>query len=118
MVIVFFKQKTAYVLRIIDWSSDVCSSDLITPMGETATFAATLKGSSDAKPILLLGHMDVVEADAKDWTRDPFVSVEENGYIFGRGSEDNKFDVAMMVDRKSVGKGKSVSVRVGLGGCR
>ncbi|MBB5705506.1 M20/M25/M40 family metallo-hydrolase [Sphingopyxis panaciterrulae] len=69
----------------------------ITPMGETATFAATLKGSSDAKPILLLGHMDVVEADAKDWTRDPFVPVEENGYIFGRGSEDNKFDVAMMV---------------------
>src|SRR3546814_2575123 len=41
--------------------------------------------------------MDVVEADAKDWTRDPFVPVEENGYIFGRGSEDNKFDVAMMV---------------------
>src|SRR3546814_17364462 len=66
-------------------------------MGETATFAATLKGSSDAKPILLLGHMDVVEADAKDWTRDPFVPVEENGYIFGRGSEDNKLDVEMMV---------------------
>ena len=41
--------------------------------------------------------MDVVEADAKDWTRDPFVPVEENGYIFGRGSEDNKFDVSMMV---------------------
>src|SRR3546814_16629065 len=66
-------------------------------MGETAAFAATLKGSSDAKPILRLGHMDVVEADAKDWTRDPFVPVEETGYIFGRGSEDNKFDVAMMV---------------------
>lgn len=69
----------------------------ITPIGETASFAATLKGSSAEKPILLLGHMDVVEADAKDWTRDPFVPVEENGYIFGRGSEDNKFDVAMMV---------------------
>src|SRR3546814_266131 len=69
----------------------------ITPMGEPATLDATLKGSSDAKPSLLLGHMDVVEADAKDWTRDPFVPVEENGYIFGRGSEDNKFDVAMMV---------------------
>ncbi|MGV1684681.1 M20/M25/M40 family metallo-hydrolase [Sphingopyxis sp. NJF-3] len=69
----------------------------ITPIGETATLAATLRGSSAEKPILLLGHMDVVEADAKDWTRDPFVPVEENGYIFGRGSEDNKFDVAMMV---------------------
>ena len=69
----------------------------ITPMGETATFAATLQGTTGQKPIVLLGHMDVVEADPKDWTRDPFVPVEENGYIFGRGSEDNKFDVSMMV---------------------
>ena len=69
----------------------------IAPMGETATFAATLQGTTKQKPILLLGHMDVVEADPKDWTRDPFVPVEENGYIFGRGSEDNKFDVAMMI---------------------
>ena len=69
----------------------------IPPMGETATFAATLAGTTKQKPIVLLGHMDVVEADPKDWTRDPFVPVEENGYIFGRGSEDNKFDIAMMV---------------------
>ena len=69
----------------------------ITPMGETATFAATLHGTTKQKPIVLLGHMDVVEADPKDWTRDPFVPVEEDGYIFGRGSEDNKFDIAMMV---------------------
>src|SRR3546814_8429633 len=41
--------------------------------------------------------MDVVQADPKYWTRDPFVPVEENGYIFGRGSEDTKFDIAMMV---------------------
>src|SRR3546814_19832443 len=66
-------------------------------MGETATLAATLKGASDAKPILLLGHMDVVEADPGDWERDPFVPVEENGYIFGLGAEDNTFDVAMMI---------------------
>ena len=70
----------------------------ITPMGETATLAATLKGSDPKlKPILLSGHMDVVAANKADWTRDPFVPVEENGYIFGRGAEDNKYDVAMMV---------------------
>ncbi|HKX89146.1 MAG TPA: M20/M25/M40 family metallo-hydrolase, partial [Sphingopyxis sp.] len=69
----------------------------ITPIGETATFAATLHGTGKQKPIVLLGHMDVVEADPKDWTRDPFVPVEGNGYIFGRGSEDDKFDVSMMV---------------------
>src|SRR3546814_16790464 len=51
----------------------------ITPMGETATFAATLHGTTKQKPIILLGHMDVVEADTKEWTRDTFVPVEENG---------------------------------------
>jgi carboxypeptidase PM20D1 len=70
---------------------------IITPVGETATLAATLKGRTRGAPVLMLGHMDVVEADAKDWTRDPFVPVEEGGYIFGRGVEDNKFDIAMMV---------------------
>src|SRR3546814_14405043 len=39
----------------------------ITPMGETATFAATLAGTTTQKPIILLGHMDVVEADPTDW---------------------------------------------------
>jgi carboxypeptidase PM20D1 len=73
------------------------SDIVITPVGETATFAATLKGRTRGKPILLLGHMDVVAAEAKDWTRNPFVPVEEDGYIFGRGVEDNKFDIAMMV---------------------
>jgi len=70
---------------------------VITPMGDTATMTATLKGSTDAKPIVLSGHMDVVEAKAADWARDPFVAVEEGGYIFGRGSEDNKYDVTMLV---------------------
>ena len=70
---------------------------VITPVGETATLAATLKGRTRGAPVLLLGHMDVVAADAKDWSRDPFVPVEEGGFVFGRGVEDNKFDIAMMV---------------------
>jgi acetylornithine deacetylase/succinyl-diaminopimelate desuccinylase-like protein len=71
---------------------------VITPMGETATLAATIPGSDPTlKPIGLIGHMDVVAANRADWTRDPFVPVEEGGYIFGRGAEDNKYDVAMMV---------------------
>ncbi|UNK80249.1 M20/M25/M40 family metallo-hydrolase [Sphingopyxis granuli] len=87
----------AYYAAVLKAAGFADGDIVITPMGETATFAATLKGTTDAKPILLLGHMDVVEADPKDWVRDPFVPVEEGGYIFGRGSEDNKFDVAMMV---------------------
>src|SRR5690606_37328646 len=78
----------AYYAGVLKAAGFADGDIVITPMGETATFAATLKGTTDAKPILLLGHMDVVEADPKDWVRDPFVPVEEGGYIFGLGSED------------------------------
>jgi acetylornithine deacetylase/succinyl-diaminopimelate desuccinylase-like protein len=87
----------AYYAGVLKAAGYADSDIVITPIGETATFAATLAGTGKGKPIVLLGHMDVVEADAKDWTRDPFLPVEEDGYIFGRGSEDNKFDVSMMV---------------------
>ena len=41
--------------------------------------------------------MDVVAAKAEDWERDPFTAVEEKGYLYGRGVEDNKYDISMMV---------------------
>lgn len=69
----------------------------IVPVGETAILMVTWKGSGGAAPIVLNGHMDVVAANPADWTRDPFTPVEEDGYIYGRGSEDNKYDVAVMV---------------------
>ncbi|MEO6581816.1 MAG: M20/M25/M40 family metallo-hydrolase [Sphingomicrobium sp.] len=51
---------------------------------------------STRKPILLLGHMDVVEAKREDWKYDPFVFREEGGYFLGRGTSDMKNgDVAM-----------------------
>lgn len=70
----------------------------IDPLGDTATLMATFPGKDrNRKPILILGHMDVVEARRDDWQRDPFVPVVENGYVFGRGAVDNKFDVSMIV---------------------
>ena len=48
---------------------------------------------STAKPIVLLGHMDVVDALAKDWVRPPFTLVEEEGYFFGRATMDNKYGI-------------------------
>ncbi len=52
---------------------------------------AILSGTSKkAKPMLLLGHLDVVEAKREDWTRDPFTLLEENGYFYARGSADMK----------------------------
>ena len=60
---------------------------------------AILAGSSkQAKPMLLLGHLDVVEAKRADWTRDPFTLVEENGYFYGRGTADMKAMDATWVD--------------------
>lgn len=88
----------AYYADVLKAAGFADGDIVITPMGETATLAATIKGINAAlKPMVMIGHMDVVAADRADWTRDPFVPVEENGYIFGRGSEDNKYDVAMMV---------------------
>jgi carboxypeptidase PM20D1 len=70
----------------------------ITPLGETATLVARYRGTDSArKPILLLGHMDVVEAKREDWERDPFVPVVEDGFVFGRGAMDNKGDVSILV---------------------
>jgi acetylornithine deacetylase/succinyl-diaminopimelate desuccinylase-like protein len=60
---------------------------------------AVLAGSSStAKPMLLLGHLDVVEAKREDWTRDPFTLIEENGYFYGRGAADMKAMDATWID--------------------
>ncbi len=60
---------------------------------------ATLAGTDPrARAILLLAHIDVVEAKREDWARDPFVLVEENGYFYGRGSSDDKAHAAIFTD--------------------
>jgi acetylornithine deacetylase/succinyl-diaminopimelate desuccinylase-like protein len=50
------------------------------------------------KALLLLAHIDVVEARREDWTRDPFKLVEENGYFYARGVIDDKAEAAIWVD--------------------
>ena len=63
------------------------------------SLVAVLKGTdAKSKPMLLLAHIDVVEAKREDWTRDPFKLVEENGYFFGRGTSDDKAQAAIWVD--------------------
>ncbi|NMN07292.1 acetylornithine deacetylase/succinyl-diaminopimelate desuccinylase-like protein [Novosphingobium sp. SG916] len=60
---------------------------------------AVLPGTSKAaKPILLLAHLDVVEAKRADWERDPFTLIEEGGYFYGRGTADDKSMAAIWVD--------------------
>src|ERR1700735_4232116 len=50
------------------------------------------------KAILLLAHLDVIEAKREDWTRDPFKLVEENGWFYGRGVSDDKAQAAIFAD--------------------
>jgi acetylornithine deacetylase/succinyl-diaminopimelate desuccinylase-like protein len=60
---------------------------------------AILKGSDPkAGAILLLAHIDVVEAKREDWERDPFKLVEENGYFYARGAADDKSQAAIWTD--------------------
>jgi acetylornithine deacetylase/succinyl-diaminopimelate desuccinylase-like protein len=54
-------------------------------------------GTGKHKPILLIGHLDVVEAHREDWTTDPFQFVEKDGYFYGRGTQDMKSDDAIFV---------------------
>jgi len=70
----------------------------VVPLGETASLIAKYRGdgSSGKAPILLLGHMDVVEALAKDWVRPPFELTTDGVYFYGRGTVDNKFGVAQL----------------------
>jgi acetylornithine deacetylase/succinyl-diaminopimelate desuccinylase-like protein len=63
------------------------------------SLVAVLPGSDPtAGAVLLLGHIDVVEARREDWTRDPFVLIEEGGYFYGRGTADMKGLDAIWVD--------------------
>jgi acetylornithine deacetylase/succinyl-diaminopimelate desuccinylase-like protein len=66
---------------------------VVTPVDDTAYLIARWPGSDPSlKPLVISGHMDVVEAKTEDWTRDPFIPVVENGYLFGRGATDMKLD--------------------------
>ena len=63
-----------------------------------ALFAEYRGTDPSLKPIMLLAHIDVVEARREDWERDPFTLVEENGYFYARGSSDDKAMAAVWTD--------------------
>ncbi len=62
-----------------------------------ANIVVRYRGTGARKPILLLAHIDVVEAKREDWTTDPFVFVEKDGYFYGRGTADDKAQAAVWV---------------------
>jgi acetylornithine deacetylase/succinyl-diaminopimelate desuccinylase-like protein len=63
---------------------------LLGPSPGKANLVARLRGSGSEAPLLLLAHLDVVEAKREDWSVDPFVLLEKDGFFYGRGTSDDK----------------------------
>src|SRR6266404_4837692 len=59
-----------------------------------ANLIARLKGNGSKRPLLLMGHTDTVQVDPSKWIFPPFSAARDNGYIYGRGTLDNKWQVA------------------------
>jgi acetylornithine deacetylase/succinyl-diaminopimelate desuccinylase-like protein len=72
---------------------------IIVPPGapKKGNLVARYRGTGAKRPVMLLGHLDVVEAKREDWQRDPFKLVEENGYFYARGAADDKAMVAAFI---------------------
>ena len=70
-------------------------------------------GTGGQKPILLLAHIDVVEAKREDWSIDPFLLTEKDGYFYGRGTSDDKAQAAIWVENLIRYKEGTVSARPG-----
>jgi hypothetical protein len=75
---------------------------------------ARLKGNGKKKPLLLMGHLDVVGVERDKWTMDPFAAIIKDGYLYGRGSVDDKsmdaanLEVFLLLHRMKVPRGFSV----------
>jgi acetylornithine deacetylase/succinyl-diaminopimelate desuccinylase-like protein len=75
------------------------ASDVVVlgPNPRKGNMVARLRGTGAHRPVLLIGHLDVVEARREDWTTNPFEFVEKDGYYYGRGTQDMKDGDAIMV---------------------
>jgi acetylornithine deacetylase/succinyl-diaminopimelate desuccinylase-like protein len=67
------------------------------PNSRKGNLVARLHGTGAHKPILFMGHLDVVEARREDWTYDPFKFLEKDGYYYGRGTQDMKSGDAVLM---------------------
>jgi len=67
------------------------------PIERKGNLVARLRGAGARRPILLLAHLDVVEAKREDWSVEPFKLQEQDGYFYGRGTGDDKFMAAAFV---------------------
>ena len=89
----------AMARRLLDAGFDAKDVEVIEPAPRKGNLVARLRGTGEMKPILLLAHIDVVEAKKEDWSDglDPFKLTERDGYYYGRGTIDDKAMAAIFV---------------------
>jgi acetylornithine deacetylase/succinyl-diaminopimelate desuccinylase-like protein len=85
--------------RLLDAGFAAKDVQVLGPNERKGNLVARLRGTGAGglKPILIIGHLDVVEARREDWTTDPFQFVEKDGYFYGRGTQDMKVDDAVLM---------------------
>src|SRR2546421_4808663 len=87
----------AMAKRLRDGGFTESDIKLAGPNERKKNLVARFRGTGKRKPILFIGHLDVVEALRSDWTTDPFEFIEKDGYFYGRGTEDMKEGDAILV---------------------
>jgi acetylornithine deacetylase/succinyl-diaminopimelate desuccinylase-like protein len=77
----------------------VSDSDIVVagPNDRKKNLVVRFHGTGKRRPVLFIGHLDVVEAKREDWTTDPFQFIEKDGYFYGRGTQDMKEGDAILV---------------------
>ncbi|MBC7579100.1 MAG: M20/M25/M40 family metallo-hydrolase [Tardiphaga sp.] len=85
--------------RLLGAGFPAADIQLLVPAGKPnkANLVVRYRGKGAAKPVLFMGHLDVVEARREDWTYDPFALTEKDGYFYGRGTIDMKDGDAALV---------------------
>lgn len=87
----------AMAQHLLDAGFPQSDVQVLGPNDRKKNMVARLHGTGKHKPVLLIGHLDVVEARREDWTTDPFQFVEQEGYFYGRGTQDMKDGDAIMM---------------------
>jgi acetylornithine deacetylase/succinyl-diaminopimelate desuccinylase-like protein len=87
----------AVARRLIAAGFTAADVQVVGPNEAHLNVVARLRGSGARRPILLLAHLDVVEALRSDWTMEPFTLTENQGYFYGRGTSDIKDEAAIFV---------------------
>ncbi|MBS1832640.1 MAG: M20/M25/M40 family metallo-hydrolase [Acidobacteria bacterium] len=85
------KSAVDYLRKVLEAEGIATKTFAVTP--ERPNLVARIKGNGKKKPLLIMGHTDTVNIDPKKWSHPPFGAVLDGGYVYGRGTVDDKDNV-------------------------